>query len=251
MARSAFSLTIMSLALCACAPRIDIGTYILWSARHETGDLSEWTVEGQGGFAANPPTTTIMTSTEVAHGGAYSVKLTNAAAGSSDAARLWREAPYPADAYYSAWYYLPQPYTAPATWTIMQFRRPNSQDPSVVSDLLDLDIRSLPGGELILSVFDHRGPYLRSPTPAAALPLPVGRWLHVEALFRNVSGDDGRFVVWMDGHLNYDIQRPFGVSSTVYWSPCSSSHDLSPADAPIYIDDAAVSLVRLAPDGSL
>jgi hypothetical protein len=251
MARSALGLIVMSLALCACAPRIDLGSYIIWSARHEAGDLSDWTVDGQGGFAANPPTTTIAASTDVAHGGAYSVKLTNAATGSSDAARLWREASYPADAYYSAWYYLPQSYVAPATWTIMQFRAPNPQDPSAVNDLLDLDIRSLPGGELILSVFDHRPPYLRSPTPPAALPLPIGRWLHVEAFFRNVSGDDGRFIVWMDGHLNYDIQRPFGVSSTVYWSPCSSSHDLSPAAASIYVDDAAISLVRLTPDGSL
>jgi hypothetical protein len=240
-----------AVALCGCDPRIDLGSQILWSARHETGDLSEWTIDGQGGSAADPPVTTIAATTEVAHGGAFSVKLTNAAADDFDASRVWRQAAYPTDAYYSAWYYLPQAYTTPVTWTIMQFRTPSSQDPSVISYLLDVDIRSLPGGELILSIFDHRAPYLRSPTPPTALPLPIGRWFQVEALYRNFPDDRGRFVLWLDGQLNYDIERPFGISTTVYWSPCSSSHDLSPPDATIYVDDAAVSLARLTPAGSL
>jgi hypothetical protein len=237
-------------ALCACERRIDIGSDVLWSADHETGDLSEWIAGDQGGFSANPPTTTIAASTDVAHTGSYSVKLTNAAAGARDAARLWRQAPYPAEAYYSAWYFLPEAYSAPVSWTIMQFRAPSPEDPSVIGSLVDLDVRGLPGGELILSVFDHRTAYLRSPTPATALPLPIGRWFQIEALFRNVSGDGGRLVVWMDGALYYDIQRPFGLSSSVYWSPCSSSYDLAPAEAPIYVDDAAVSVARLTPSGT-
>jgi hypothetical protein len=240
-----------ALALGACDPRIELGSQILWSARHETGDLSEWVAEGQGGSAADPPMTTIAATTEFAHGGMYSVKLTNAAIDDYDTSRLWRAAPYPADAYYSAWYYLPQQVTVNVSWTIMQFRAPSSQDPSVIGYLLDVDLRSLPGGELIVSVFDHRAPYLRSPTPPVAMPVPVGRWFQLEALFRNLSDDRGRFSVWLDGQLNYDLERPLGVSSTVYWSPCSSSYDFAPADAALYVDDAAVSLTRLTPSGSL
>jgi hypothetical protein len=242
---------LIALALGACSPQIPIGSQVLWSAGHETGDLGEWMAEGQGGSEADPPMTTIAATTEAAHTGAYAIKLTNAAVTDFDASRVWRESPYPTDAFYSAWYYLPQPYTVPAVWTIMQFKAPASDDPSVVRYVIDVDIRSLPGGELILSVFDHRAPYLRSPTPPTALALPIGRWFQVEVLFRNLSDDRGRFTIWLDGQVNYDIQRPLGVSSTVYWSPCSSSHDLSPADGTIYIDDAAVSLVRLTPAGVL
>ena len=37
------------LALPACNPHLNLGSSILWSARHETGDLSEWTEGGKGG----------------------------------------------------------------------------------------------------------------------------------------------------------------------------------------------------------
>jgi hypothetical protein len=121
----------------------------------------------------------------------------------------------------------------------------------VISLLLDIDLRSLPGGDLILSVFDHRAAYLRSPTPDVEMPVPIAQWFQIEVFFRNVADDSGRFKVWLDGQLNYDIQRPIGLSSTVYWSPCSSTEDLVPLQSEIYVDDAAVSLVRLTPDGIL
>jgi len=241
----------VAVASCACDRRIDLGSQILWEARHETGDLGEWIADGQGGSAADAPMAAIAATTEVAHGGAYAVKLTNAAVADVAVSRVWREAPYPADAYYSAWYYIPEPYALTAVWTIMQFRAPDSGDPSVSRYLVDIDIRALPGGELILSVYDHRAPYLRSPTPPAAMALPIGHWFQVEVLFRNVSDDRGRLTLWLDGQLNYDIQRPFGINSTVYWSPCSSSYGFSPAESAIYLDDAAISLARLTPAGSL
>jgi len=243
------TLLLVAAALCGCETRLDLGSQILWSAHHETGDFMEWSGDSQGGSAADPPTTTTAVTTEFAHGGSHAVKLTNAAVGAYDTSRVWRQAVYPAEAYYSAWYYLPQAYTATASWTIMQFRAPAAQDPSVISYLLDVDLRSLPGGEMILSIYDHRPEYLRSPTPPVAVFVPVGRWFHVEGLFRNTADDRGRFSLWLDGQLNYDIQRPFGLNTVVYWSPCSSSYDFTPSDAAIYVDDAAISVVRLTPDG--
>ena len=237
--------------LAACAPRIDFGSDILWSARHETGDTSEWLLAGQGGSADDPPTAALTVTTDFAHTGSYAVKMTNSAMGTFDAARVWRESSFPAEAYYSAWFYLPQVHATPSDWTIMQFRAPSSQDPSVIAELLDIDLRGLPNGDMILSVFDHRAPYLRSPTPDVAMPVPIGRWFQIEAFFHNVPDDSGRLTIWLDGQLNYDIQRPIGISTTVYWSPCSSTEDLVPLDSVIYLDDAAVSLVRLTPSGTL
>ena len=238
-------------AVGGCGRRIDLGSEILWEARHEGADLSEWIGDGEGGSAADAPMAAIATTAELAHSGAYSLKMTNTAATDVAASRVWRENPYPADAYYSAWYYIPQPYALTAVWTIMQFRAPDVGDPSQGRYIVDVDIRGLPGGELILSLYDHREPYLRSPTPPTPMVLPIGRWFQVEVLFRNFSDDRGRLVVWLDGQLNYDIARPFGINSTVYWSPCSSSYGFSPAESAIYIDDAAVSLARLTPSGSL
>lgn len=244
------SLLFILMALPAgCATRIDFGSDILWSARHETGDLTEWST-GEGGTADDQPTTTVGVSTDFAHSGRYAAKLTNGATGTYDASRVWRESSFPKDAYYSSWFYLTQAYRTTADWTILQFRAPTAQDPSVIAQLLDVDLRSLPSGDMILSVFDHRAQYLRSPTPDVAMPVPIGRWFQIEAYFRNVADDSGRLTIWLDGQLNYDIQRPMGLSSTVYWSPCSSTQDLVPLDSVLYMDDAAVSLVRLTPTGT-
>jgi hypothetical protein len=241
----------LALAVGACGRRIELGSQIIWEARHETGDLSEWIADGEGGSAADAPMAAVAATTDLAHGGAYSVKLSNAAITDAAASRVWRESPFPTDGYYSAWYYIPEPYALTAVWTIMQFKAPDASDASIKRYVIDIDVRSLPGGELILSLYDHRAPYLRSPTPPTAMVVPIGRWFHVEALFRNFSDDRGRLVIWLDGQVNYDIARPFGINSTVYWSPCSSSYGFSPAESAIYLDDAAVSLVQLTPAGLL
>ena len=254
MKRSAL-LTTLVLALASggwgCSPRVDVGSSLRWFAQHETGDFSEWTAGYKGGCSADPPDTSVVISTDVAHSGTHSVKLANAAPSVYETARLWRQDDYPQEAYYSAWFYLPQAYRTTEDWTIMQFQVPPSGDAGTNGLLVDVDLRSLPGGEMILDVFDHRGQYLRSPTAEPALPVPIAAWFQIEVFYRNVGDDTGRFTLWLDGQVNYDIHRPFGLSSVTYWSPCSSSEGLSPTQSDLYVDDAAVSLVRVGPTGAL
>jgi polysaccharide lyase-like protein len=240
------------LAAAGCAPRLQLGSEVLWSADHETGDLSQWSRGGKGGSSAEKPDTAIAVSTEFAHSGRYSVKLSNGAVSSYETARLWREDSYPETAYYSAWYYLPRAYQTTNDWTVMQIRAPVGSNPSTISLFTDIDIRSLPGGQLILSVFDHRAEYLRAATPDPVVPLPVGAWFHIEVLFRNAVDDTGRLTLWQDGQLLYDLQRPSGItSSIVYFTVCSISQDLSPTDSVLYVDDAAVSLTKVGDAGTL
>jgi hypothetical protein len=239
-----------ALALPACSPQLNLGSGILWSARHETGDTSEWTAGGKGGTEADTPDTSLAISSDYAHSGRYSVKLTNGAVSTYEDAHLWREDAYPVEAYYSAWFYLPRAYQTTADWSIVEFQVPTA-DGGVVGQLLDIDLRSLPTGDLILSVYDHRPAYLRSPTPDPAIPVPIGQWFQVEALYRNAPDDTGEVAIWMNGQLNYDLHRPFGTNGTVYWTVCSKTEGLSPAESTIYLDDAAVSLVRVTPAGTL
>lgn len=234
-----------------CAPRLELGSDLLWSARHESGDLGEWTADLKGGSAADTPDTSFQVSSDQAHSGRYSVKLSNAAVSNYEEVRLWRIDQYPQSAYYSAWFYLPRAYQTAADWTIMQLRNPLPGDPSTISLLLDVDLRSLPGGDLILSVYDHRPDYLRAATPDPAVPVPVGAWFQVQAFFDDSPGSDGRFVLWLNDQLLYDLRRPFNVGGTVYFSVCNVGHALSPTDSAIYVDDAAVSLTRVGPDAAL
>jgi len=251
--RPTFPTLVLALASACwgCSPRVDVGSSLLWFARHETGDFAEWTADFKGGYSADPPDTSVVISTDVAHSGTHSVKLANAAPSVYETARLYRQDDYPQDAYYSAWFYLPQAYRTTEDWTIMQFQVPPSGDAGTDGLLIDVDLRSLPGGDMILDVFDHRGQYLRSPTAEPALPVPIAAWFQIEVFYRNVGDDTGRFTLWLDGQVNYDIHRPFGLSSRTYWSPCSSSEGLSPTQSDLYVDDAAVSLVRVGPTGAL
>ncbi len=240
-----------ALAAAGCAPRLDLGSDLLWAARHETGDLSEWTAAGKGGSAADAPDTSIAVSTDHAHSGKYAVKLSNAAVSTYEEVRLWRTDQFPQAAYYSAWYYLPRAYQTTDDWTILQLRAPVPGDPTTISLLLDVDLRSLPDGDLILSVYDHRPQYLRAATPDPAVLVPIAAWFQVQAFFDDSSGADGRFALWLNGQLLYDLPRPFNLSGTVYFSVCSVSQALSPADSAIYVDDASVSLTPVALDATL
>jgi hypothetical protein len=166
-------------------------------------------------------------------------------------AALYRQDNFPQGAYFSAWYYLPTPYQTSTDWTIMQFRYPPDGDAGTSGLLVDVDLRSLANGDMILDIFDHRGQYLRSPTAEPALPVPIAQWFQIEVFFNNIGSDAGRFTLWLNGQVNYDIQRPFGLSGTTYWSPCSSTEGLTPTQSDLYVDDAAVSLVRVGTNGTL
>jgi hypothetical protein len=235
----------------ACAPRLQLGSDLLWSARHESGDLGEWSNDMKGGSSADAPDTSLQLSTDFAHSGKYSVKLANAAVSNYEEVRLWRTDQYPQSAYYSAWFYLPRAYQTTDDWTILQLRNPLPSDPTTISQLLDVDLRSLPSGDLILSVYDHRPDYLRAATPDPAVPVPIGEWFQVQAFFDTSSGSDGRLALWLNDHLLYDLRRPFNLGGTVYFSVCSVGHALSPSDSTIYADDAAVSLTHVGPDAEL
>jgi hypothetical protein len=243
-----------------CSTHVDVGSSLLWSAQNEIPDFAEWSADSKGGFSANPPITSVVISTVVAHSGNHSVQLSNATPSTEvngapppyGTAALFRQDNYPPEgAYYSAWYYLPQSYTTSTDWTIMQFQAPTNADGGGNELLVDVDLRSLANGDMILDIFDHRGQYLRSPTAEPALPVPIRDWFQIEVFYRNIGDDTGRFTLWLNGQVNYDIHRPFGASNTTYWSPCSSTEGLTPTQSDLYVDDAAVSLVRIGPNGTL
>jgi len=239
------------LATTACGRRIDLGSDLIWSAQHEIGDLSEWSTPSPGGSMTDATDAVVAVSTAYAHSGKYSVKLTNGAVGAVHTARLWHQGDFPREAFYSVWYYLPRAYQTKVDWTILQFRTPTN-DPTVISQFLDVNLRSLPGGEMILSIYDHRPQYLRLPTPDPAIEVPIGQWFQIEVLFRNVADDSGHFTLWLDGKPYYDIQhRPMASDPGVYWTPCSITGDLSPSQSELYVDDAAISYDWLTADSVL
>jgi hypothetical protein len=235
-----------------CGSAIDLGTDVIWSADQESGDLSAWAADAKGGWYVLAPDTgsSVEPSSDHAHDGRYSVRIASAgsAAGEDQGGGLYREAPYPEEAYYSVWYYLPVFHTTITSWALFKFRTRSGSD---LAELLDILLKSLPGGTMTLVVRDHRPQYLESPLSDPPAVVPIGRWFQIEAFYRNADDDSGRLTVWLDGRPVYDLSRPTGSGPDVYFTPCSITGELEPEDAELFVDDAAVSYTRIGPTGVL
>ena len=107
------------------------GEGTLWTAGMEKGDLSEWFFpetgpDGNfGGDIENSGIATAEASTDFAHTGTYSAKLTITTPNTpTSGVRLfrWGEAQRYPQLYYGAWYYFPQGYAPSLFWNVMQWK---------------------------------------------------------------------------------------------------------------------------------
>jgi hypothetical protein len=235
-----------------CAPDLDVGSDVLWSARYEAGTFDEWTAVPGRGAEAFPPPNAIEVSSERAHHGSYAVKLTIDASTDSEQenALLSRAGGLPAEAYYSAWYYLPRSVTVGGFWVIFKFRqRAVASDATTAGELWDLDLLNLPSGEMTLLLYDHRT--LRDvPLDVPDPVVPVGAWFHIEAFYRNAPDTTGHLTYWLDGRQIKDISgQAMAPNDWIEWDTCSIGENLAPNPAVIFIDDCAVSRTRVGPTG--
>jgi len=238
----------LPVAAAGCGECLDVGSDLLWTALHEAGDLAEWQDDG-GNATAFPAGNAVEVSDERAHHGTHAAKLTiNAAGTQQENALLLRSGELPEQAHYSAWYYLPRSVTVRGYWVIFKFQM---QDASTGNQLYDLDLVNLPSGEMSLTLYDHRsgaGVPLDAPDPV----VPVGRWFHVEAFYRNARDATGRVTFWLDGRRIVDVMnQPMAPTPWVEWDACSVAEDLDPPQAVLYVDDAAISRTRVGPTGIL
>jgi hypothetical protein len=242
-------LALLSGALaCACGEGAYVGSDVLWSAQHETADLSEWSQDGASESAVDEGDGSITVSSAFAHGGRYSLKLqklvTGAAAGAGP--RLARYGGLPKRAFYSAWFLVPETYRTSSYWTILQFDIHGSQSP-VEDRGVNLQLRSLPGENgLVLQVFFHQSAVLAAPL---AYPTPLvesGRWFQLEVEFEAATDASGRLVVWLDGRRVYDISGRATVDpSSFEFMLASMLVDAEPSPVDLYVDDVIISRSRI------
>jgi hypothetical protein len=218
---------------------------VLWSADHETGDLSQWTA-GDGGGAFNSGTGEVRVSQVVAHSGRHSLALSiRDADGQPQAARIFRWAENPAEAYYSAWLFFPERFEIGRWWDVFQFKSPDQA--GVSQPAWVLNVGNLPTGEMVFYLWDALSRQAHQAGPRATA-VPVGRWVHVEAFYRRSTGQAGRIAVWQDGVrlLDRDGVRT-ALSESVQWSLANYTDWISPRAATIYADDAVISTARVGP----
>jgi hypothetical protein len=243
MRTRAISATVLLTAALAGCSQLDVGSDLLWTSRFETGDFSEWTGIAGGQAQAFR-----------AHNGGYSAALSiNAGSdGTQESAGLSRAGGLPTEAYYSAWYYLPSGVSVGTFWVTFKFRmRTNADDPNTADELFDMDLGTMPSGEMTLRLYDHRTGADR-PLDVADPIVPVERWFQLEAFYRAANDNTGRLTFWLDGQQVIDMAgAPTSPTSWVEWDVCSVGENLTPSMATLYIDDCAISASRVGPSGQL
>ena len=243
------------LVLAACnvfegqTPEDPIPAGVLWSADQETGDLSQWYQDGCGGEFNSGGGISGITS-EVAHSGNSSARLTIAKVNGNQGVRLfrWCESRQHAELYYSIWLYFPERFDTTANWwNVFQFKskRPSGQnDPFFV-----LNVGNRSDGTMYPYLYDWQ---LRKSFDQDLTDIPVGRWVQVEAFYRSAGSETGRVTIWQDGIEIFDIDKvqtryPDGDTQ---WSVNNYTSAISPDPATIYADDAVISRDRVGPQAT-
>lgn len=234
-----------------CSEPLELGNDVVWSADQESGNLESWTANGSGDTRLPSSDSTIDVSSEAAHRGRNAVKLVNPAAwkNEDEGPELFHSAGPLDDAYYSAWYLLPENYKLEPQLTLMRLR---SRDPSSgeLYNGEELQLRSLPAGGYVLQVFSNNAGFLLEPLADPAPRIEAGRWFQLEARYEPQSS--GRLRVWLDGQLSYDLSgRPGAASTDMVLGVCNVAEASKPAPLVLFVDDVAVSLSRVSTTGEL
>lgn len=245
-------LTLVCCALGGCSEPAFVGSDVLWSANHESADLSEWTEDGAGTFEVGEGDGSVGVSDAFSHRGRYAAKLEKRVEGTparGAGPRLLRYSKLPKHAFYSAWFLIPEDYDAKSYWTILQFD--SSRAASPVEDRgINLQLRSLPDGNgLVLAVVFHLSAYLAAPLANPPPVVPTGRWFHLEAEFDAALETTGGIVVWLDGERVYDLRQRSTVDpATLEFLISNMLVDATPSPVVLYVDDVVISRTRAGND---
>ena len=215
---------------------------LLWSADHETADMSEW--EEEGGYYSTGDTP--EPSDARAHSGQYSLEFTiDTTDGEDKVVRVYRST-VPEPAYYSAWFYFEEAHVQQPWWSMFVFvQATDLTDPGTIYSVWDLNLDNVDGA-LIPYVYDHlTGDNTYGTVP---VPVPVGEWVHLEFYLNYAPPSDTELDLYVNGELAVEVdglgepEDPF-----LGWSVGNGSGGLDPPVSTIYVDDAAISTVRLGP----
>lgn len=225
---------------------------VLWSANMETGDLSQWffpmtgPVGNFGGDIENSGMANAVASTDFAHSGSYSAKLTITTPDTpTSGTRLfrWAEAQTYPQLYYSVWYYFPQSYTPALFWNVLQWKSRHVVSGTAVSDpFFSLEVGALPNGEMYFYLGDDHLNTTFQQAAQSPMPVPVGRWFNVQAFYKCDGSGGGEVTIWQDGTQLWDVQNVDTryADGDCAWSVNNYSSGLTPATSIIYVDDAAI-----------
>ena len=243
------------LAGSACARQADLGSIgdgpasVLWRGTFEPGNLSEWTGDGEGDAYTPNGGDGPLATLAMAHGGRYGGQFTIAPKASMmSTSYLYRNQPSPPQGYYSAWFYVPSTIIVGSWLSLTHFSGSKTGDGKNLFAIWDVNLYPLPGGGLAAQLYDYLGTGYNE-RQTIPVPFPLDTWVQLEVYLSKAVGPTGEVTVWQDGVQI--LQRLNIQTVTNDWTQwdAGGAADAStlPSPAFVYMDDAAISLVRVGP----
>jgi hypothetical protein len=244
--RLALSALLLAAGACGGEP-VNLGPDpdFLWWSDHETGDLADWSRGGTDLGATYAQGGEVAVTADQARSGTHALRstVTAPAANGQSAAQIWRSGLDAPAAYYGAWFLLPATAQPTSFWVFFSLRARTAPN----GDVPLWDVK-LAGAQPELQLLQHD---TGDVAPLAHVPVPVGRWFHVEAFYVPAADASGRLQLWLDGTPIYDLSGPTApadaATAPVTWTLGTITDGLTPAPATLFVDDAYVSRRRLGP----
>jgi hypothetical protein len=223
---------------------------LVWSARHETGDLSEWEQGGElsGGeydwgdiaFGVEP---------EIGHRGSLGVYAfidTSARDEPSQGVRLYRRT-QAGPAFYGAWFMLEERHAVSDWWSISLFyaREDTSSYDDTIS-LWDVRVVDTPDGGMALQFFDLDS--MSGETASLQGRVQPGQWFELTLYLDYRPPSETRLGVLLNGVELFDIEHlRSDTLENVFWAVGNGAGRLSPSQSTLYVDDAYIRQPTSAP----
>lgn len=249
--RNACWAVVGALAAGGCGNSLYVGSDLIWSARHDSGDLAEW--NGDPASLLDPAdAANIRISTAQVHRGLGAISVTRPVMNLEGGPTIGHASDLPEQAYYGGWFLLPRDYAVATYLAILQFRSLEPADPDSSGRATDLRLRRRPDGRFVVYVFQHNDGYLQAPLSDPPPLVQVGQWFHLEVFFRHATDTTGILRVWLDGRLVYDLPaRKTGVGLRPWFGICAESDDADSVAFEVLADDITISRSRATPDQML
>ena len=212
---------------------------VIWYSGHEVGNTSDWYM-AQDEAIFNTGTGQVTITDTLAYSGTHSLALSikDANGSQEQAARIFRWADDPDDAYYSAWFYFPDYVEVPIWWNVFQFKSVlnNQSLPTWV-----LNVGSDGAGQMYFYLWDGITSSARGGWSESDPTIPIGEWVHVEMWLQKSETTAGNVSMWMNGVLLHEFANvQTAYDDNVQWSLNNYSSSLMPFSVTIYVDDAAI-----------
>jgi hypothetical protein len=221
----------------------DGGPGILWQATFETGDLSEWLSDGNGGVYMDALAGAPAASPDTAHRGRYSGIASFAPVTVTSFSYLFREQPIPPEAYYGAWFFIPASVQV-RSWLSLHHFGYHKAGAADTTPLFDFNVYPTAAGSLAAHVYDATA--MMNLEQANPVAVPVATWVHFEILYRRAADATGRITIWQDGVQILDLPNLVTApTEMIQWDAGGGSNNVAPSPATVYLDDATISLSRV------